>query len=332
MNDTQISQNASDSRFSSFKTLLAVGLLFVLLVSLYAWNHQQFETLKSQHDEEIHQVLKQSSDKTNAMLSMVQSVQTDLLDLRQNIQNPQSLASSVPNIVLHTSLAYYSVAQFQWAEQHHPAAARQTLNQLQQWLNQLPAASINSSIQALVSQDLQELPSVEGVEGDPLMMLQQLQDAMGRQPLADLRLSRQAPKVQLPSIGTDQNIWKKILNRSWQAMRPLVSIRHSAKENSQWIPLSDSQWLQQNLMMELQKAQLAGLTHQNTLMRSSVQRCQEWLRQGLEPCSEQQQWLAVLDSIQRSLPPPGTAQTAVIPLSNSIKQLLQWMALNSHTE
>lgn len=312
------------------------GVWLLLLIgmsgALFAWGHQRLDFFQRQRTDEFRTMLKESEDKTTAMLQLVRGVQMDLSDLHKTVQSLPSREGTSQTSVLYVALTYYARAQTQWVDQHHPHAARDTLLQLQQWLSALPATPINAELQHLLVQDLNQCVPSGSSDQDVLMTLQQLQDQLSRQSLETLRLKAHTVKVALPSIQLPSTHWEKLWAESRQLFGNLISIRHEVKNEKTWIPLSDSQWLQQNLILELQKAQLAGLSHQKSLMQASLQRCVTLLEEGLEPSLEQQQWLMQLNNVQKTLRQSEPEQYAQWPLSSSMTRVLQWISSTSRTE
>jgi uroporphyrin-III C-methyltransferase len=292
-------------------------LLIVLGIAAYAYwrcniQKNQFATVKLQ---QLQTLVAENQSHTTEL-------QQGLIDLKGQLQQQQQTLTNLQNLLQHNNASDedWTLAQVQYLLRiahltlnyaKDPKTAMALLQSADRDLRNFNDPSLDNLRQFLAA-DLLKLQQASAVDITGILArLNALQQEIVSLPL-------QTPKLNTPTLEKQtKGNWQQGLQSSLQSLQQIVIIRHNDQAIVPLLSPEQRFYLELNLQILLQKAQLAALQGQAEIYQSNLQSASDWIkRYYLSNANASQGILTTLAQLQQtpinpSLPDLTTSLDAV---------------------
>lgn len=289
--------NKSQKKPLSFKWLLWVILLSVLLLLGFGgWSGvKQLSLLNTQNEEALAELSNTTSEQLANIHGKTVNQEARVADLA--VQQAKMVTAFEQLVAQVRNMPQLSDARGnQWrlaeAEYLTRLAQRKLLLEqdvetsitLLQSADVLIASMGEPSTDVLRQSFQQKILALESLEladvDDMVLQLDAMMEFSSQLPLPNLKAIEADANV-VESTEADslepQNTWKKALQDNWQAIKGLVRVRQLDKPVKPLLPPEQKVYLEQNLRLLLEQAQLAALRRDAVLFQSRLSQAKEWV-------------------------------------------------------
>jgi len=276
-------------------------LLIVLGIAAYAYwrcniQKNQFATVKLQ---QLQTLVAENQSHTTEL-------QQGLIDLKGQLQQQQQTLTNLQNLLQHNNASDedWTLAQVQYLLRiahltlnyaKDPKTAMALLQSADRDLRNFNDPSLDNLRQFLAA-DLLKLQQASAVDITGILArLNALQQEIVSLPL-------QTPKLNTPALEKQtKGNWQQGLQSSLQSLQQIVIIRHNDQAIVPLLSPEQRFYLELNLQILLQKAQLAALQGQAEIYQSNLQSASDWIkRYYLSNANASQGILTTLAQLQQS--------------------------------
>jgi uroporphyrin-3 C-methyltransferase len=171
---------------------------------------------------------------------------------------------------------------------------------------------------------LRSVPAVDTIGA--VSRLQAVQDQISKLEWMPRTLPKQIVKKEKVVAGVENNAWQKFSAKAWAGLGSIVRIREHDKALPAPLTPDQHYYLQQNMQLMLEQAQVALVRQQADLYRHSIERTQAWLNEFVR--NETAQAKALQQTLEE------LAQWQVAPafpdITGSLIELRRYSAANNH--
>ena len=133
-------------------------------------------------------------------------------------------------------------------------------------------------VRRLIAKEIQSLRTVPAVDmTGAVARLQALQDQIKTLEWMPRTLPKTMAKVEEENHETVQDPFQKFLNKAWAGIGAFIRIREHDKELPAPLTPAQHYYLQQNMNLMLEQAQVALVRQQSVLYKQSIERTQQWM-------------------------------------------------------
>lgn len=278
----------------SFKWVLWLLLLTViLLLGFGGWSGvKQLSFLKSQNETAISELNESTSNQIASISEQTKAQETQVADIKAQ---QEKMATALEQLVAHVrnmpQLSDVRGNQWRLAEAeyltrlaHRKLVHEQDIVTSMTLLHSADALLLGmgdpstDSLRQAFQTSILELESLELADVDDIVV--QLDAMIGfasQLPLPRLTQSEANPEEAEAADAVEQSAWKQALEDNWQAIKGLVTVRQLDQPVQPLLPPEQRVYLDQNLRLLLEQAQLAALRRDSTLFQSRLRQAKEWV-------------------------------------------------------
>jgi len=171
---------------------------------------------------------------------------------------------------------------------------------------------------------LRSVPAVDTTGA--ISRIQAVQDQITKLEWMPRALPKQVAQVAIAEKGIELNAWQKFTSKAWAGLGSIVRIREHDKALPAPLTPDQHYYLQQNMQLMLEQAQVALVRQQTDLYRHSIQRTQNWLNEFVRIDTTQAK------ALQQTL--EELAQWQIAPalpdITGSLIELRRYSAASNH--
>ena len=136
------------------------------------------------------------------------------------------------------------------------------------------------NVRGQLAKEIVTLRSVPAVDTTgAISRIQAVQDQITKLEWMPRTLPKQAVQLEDVAEGIELNAWQKFTTKAWAGLGSIVRIREHDKALPAPLTPDQHYYLQQNMQLMLEQAQVALVRQQTDLYRHSIQRTQAWLNE-----------------------------------------------------
>ena len=271
---------AKSNSWVVFFSLLLVTLAFVAIGGI-GWKGLEFSQQLSQLDNQLQQSLSKHNEQTSQLSKMKQQVQQQDKQLQHNAERLAQLPGADRNDWLLAEAEYLL------------RLANQRLNLEKDWQGAtaiLTAADnvlaetqnpLLNPVRQILAQELQALRAVPAVDiTGAVARLQAIQDQISELEWMPRTLPKMTAVVETPEESDEEpTAWQKLMTKAWAGLGIIVRVREHDKALPAPLTPDQHYYLQQNMHLMLEQAQVALVRQQDALYKQSIERTQTWLNE-----------------------------------------------------
>lgn len=181
-------------------------------------------------------------------------------------------------------------------------------------------------VRSLLASEIVSLRAVPAVDmTGAVTRIQAVQDQVFQLEWMPRALPKQVHEVETSDDKVELNPWQKFLAKAWKGLGSIVRIRDNGKALPAPLTPDQHYYLQQNMQLMLEQAQVALVRQQADLYRHSINRTQVWLSQFVRTETAQAQ------ALQQTLGELAKWQVApVFPdISGSLNELRRYSSVQN---
>lgn len=333
-------QSSSSPKLAIGLAAIAIALTLGLTGGLYWHGHQAIHSLQQREQDltaqlnqdfesKLQSQLKQNSaavqGELSRVLSQLKAEQAQSQALKQQIK-----AATERNKTIEERLAQLDVGELNqwrlfeaqylihlsgrklWLEQDL-AAAKSLLESANKSIAQLNDPQLLPLRRAIVD-DINQIDTIDNVDLDGVaLQLDSLIDQVGELTLADVQLPAAVESDNEQADGTLAN-WRANLAKSWRHFtEDFVTVRRRDGQVEALIEPKHTWYLQENIKLALQKAQLAAAQQKPEKFEGNLRRAYNWIAQYFEANTTAKHLLSSLDKLMK--------QSVLTPLPESLSSI-----------
>lgn len=290
--DTENAVNVTAKPNSSNYWGIAIAVIALLIsIALGFLVHQSQQIIKQVRLQASTQMATLQHNQGNAQnlqtlftqkLAAIKTAQTNIVQLRKQMLNAyhkslNALQNDKVNYQKHLDNAHalylVKLANAKLRYEHDIPASLVILNAAQTALNQNTNLAASTAKRALIS-DLQTLKTFSMTDTQKIYLkLSAIDGLINHLPIiiTTKMKTRKTPKNQ------KANTWRQSLHNSWESLKGIIIIRHTAQGSPAFVTQSEKQALLQNLHETLLQTQSALMRHDDKIYHTNLKRMVHWL-------------------------------------------------------
>lgn len=276
------SNNTKAAKPSSALAITALLLVIISLIGIGGLGLKGFELLQQVAD--LKQLQQESNQQKEALVSQLKDVQSTSAVLTKQLKHNGERLAQLPGADRNDWL----LAEAEYLLR----LANQRLNLEKDWQGSIAILTSADSVLAetqnpllngvrqALANELQQLRAVPAVDmTGAVARLQAIQNQISDLEWMPRTLPEVVAVVEEKEQEEEPNAWQKFVAKAWAGLGVIVRVREHDKELPAPLTPDQHYYLQQNMHLMLEQAQVALVRQQDALYKQSIQRTQDWLNE-----------------------------------------------------
>lgn len=272
--------------YSKILSVTAIILVAISFAYLNWQNHllqthlQQLSSNQQQQSAHANYIKQQFNQLRQQQIKQQQQNQADLAALQNRYQQQLQKASQIKTVNqaswnILSAIYLTKLAQYKMHYEHDNQQAISLLMQARDAL-QKQKSKLAKQVQLALQTNIMAIKNQPQVNRNHLYQtLTNFSNKIKQLPTTTHKQTATA----LTHKKTETRSWRQSLEKSWQSLKGLITVRHDQNSDAALIAPQQASYLKENLHQMILQAQIAVLQYNNTVYRLSMMTAKKWLKQ-----------------------------------------------------